>query len=183
MDTIELTSEFDTPREEILKLATHALKSGEVLIIDIPIEGELFFTDSEELSSEFLYAAYIGESIAGACSSFECEADFGSVEFSVIPADAEEFTSSLWDSITGFLSESLLEEEGMDEISAAESRGMGEGLIDSPELVRHTQKVIDLAREVLDMSEDDEDDEGEGEDDEENENEDGEDDDKHQSSK
>lgn len=172
MDTIELTSEFDTPREEIFKLATHALKSGEALIIDIPIEGELFSTDSEELSSEFLYAAYIGETIAGACSSFECEADFGSVEFSVVPSDAEQFTSLFWDSITGFLSESLLEEEGIDEISAAESRGMGDDLIDSPEMVRYTQKVVDLAREVLDMREDDEDDEDEGEDDEDYENDD-----------
>jgi hypothetical protein len=153
MTSIELIADFETTRDELLKLASSALETGKALHIEIPIEGELYYTDSEELALEFLYAAYIGETIAAACSSFKCTADYGLIEFFALPIDAEKFTSLLWDSIAGFMSEELLDEEGIDDIHVAEIRTMGEDLIDSPELVKYTGEAVELAREVLAMRE------------------------------
>jgi hypothetical protein len=121
--------------------------------------GQFGLTDTQRLAEQFLYAAYIGESIAPACARFKCEAPSSihaheSVMFYVLPMHADDFTTRLWDSITALKSEELLAQSGHDEEWnmewANECWGAGWDLLDSnPEEVPQTHILIGHAQAML----------------------------------
>lgn len=171
MESIVLLPDFDMSEEEVRKLVADSYASGEDLNIEVPIEGQLYFTDTDFLASQFLHAAYIGQTLAGACAQFECEAPSSidaheSVEFYVVPKDVDAFMEKFWEVAVGFMSEELLEHFGYSDISAAESRGEGWDLLEKPELATHTLDLVEHAQAILDILEEDEEEEDEDEDEE-----------------
>ena len=175
MDSIILLPGFDMSQDEVRGLATKSYSSGEQLNIEIPIAGQLYFTDSEELAAQFLYAAYIGQKIGEVCSEFECEAPSSidaheSVEFYLVPKDVEEFVTKLWEVIPGFMSENLLEQYEYDELHAAEVRAEGWEFLEKPGTATYTDDLVEHAKEIIAVGEE-EDEEEEDEEDEEDEEE------------
>jgi hypothetical protein len=174
METIVLLPDFDMSQDDVRKLAAESQASGEPLNIEIPIAGMLYHTDSEELATQFLYAAYIGQMIGDTCSEFECETPSSldaheSVEFYVVPKDVEAFVTKLWDAIPGFMSEELQEQYGYDEMHAAEVMAEGWDYLEKPESATYTSDLVEHASQILEIGGygDEEDDEEDEEDEEE----------------
>ena len=150
--------EFNTPQDEVREAVAASYASGEELCIYFVIAGQFGLTDTQRLAEQFLYAASIGEAIAGACSKFECEAPSSiqahkSVEFHVVPNDVDAFMAQLWDSITALKSEELLAQNGHNEEWNSEwvneCWGAGWDLLDSPEQAPHTSSLIEHAQAML----------------------------------
>ena len=158
MDDLILLPDFSIPRDKVRELVAASHISGKELCIYFVIAGQLGLTDTRRLAEQFLYAAYIGESIAGACSEFRCEAPSSiwaheSVEFHLVPRDVDTFMEQLWNSITALKSEELLAQSGHDEEWNSEwvneCWGAGWDLLDSPEEAPHTVSLIEHAQEML----------------------------------
>jgi hypothetical protein len=151
---IVLLPDFDTPREEVQRTVAVAHASGKELAIEFKIAGQFSLTDTQRLAEQFLYAAYIGESIATACAKFECMAPSSiqaheSVEFYVIIKDVDAFMIKLWDTIPGLMTGELQEQAGLNEEWAAQCWGEAWDLLDSPEQAPHTHMLIEHAQEML----------------------------------
>jgi hypothetical protein len=167
---IVLLPDFSTPRDEVQQAVQAAHAVGREIAIEFKIAGQFGLTDTRRLAEQFLYAAYIGEAIAKACTKFECEAPSSiqaheSVEFHVVPRDVEEFMTQLWDSIPALMSEELLAQNGYNEDENLEITnecwGASWDLIGSPRDTPNTTKLADHAEAMLraaGYSEDDEDD-------------------------
>jgi hypothetical protein len=153
MLSLVLVSGFDAPKEEVKKLVTESHATSEPLNIEVPIDGRLYFRDSYDLAGQFLHAAYFGQSIADACSKFECItpssiAAHESVEFKVIPKNIDEFVKAFWDAAIGYMDDDLLEREGIWDVHAAEAREMGWDYLKKPKLAPHVRSLVEHARQV-----------------------------------
>ena len=72
MDSVVLLPDFDLSQDEVRSLVAKAYATNEELSVEVPIAGRLYHTDTGYLVEQFLYAAYIGQTIAEACQEFEC---------------------------------------------------------------------------------------------------------------
>jgi hypothetical protein len=154
MQHITLLPDFDTSEEEIRRIVAESYASGEKITVEVPIAGRLYLTDTGYLVEQFLYAAYIGQSIAEVCKEFECKVPSAidaheTVEFIVLPKDVDEFVEKLWDVIPGFMSEGLLEQTGHDEMSVADIWEAGSDFLDNPKSAPHVRKLVEHARAIL----------------------------------
>lgn len=154
MKQIILLPNFNLTKEHVLQLAVDSKLKEERIDLCIPIIGELYFTDSQELASQFLTIAYIGQNIYSACAEIESYLPSSieaheSAGFELIPKDPNFFVEKLWEVLPPFMSDELKEEFSIDDIAAAEVGSEGWGLLDLPESNVFFPEIVEHAKEIL----------------------------------
>lgn len=164
---IILNQEFTPDRNELERIALESQQTGEQLDLEIPIYGQLYFTDNKELAHQFLMAAHVGQSIYDACTEIECYVPSSldaheSAGFLLVPKDANQFVDALLETVAFYLADP--EDDGTDSFQASCE---AQDLLDEPDSKLRFPELVQHAKDIMALFEDDESDEDESDDEEE----------------